>query len=192
MQRFIFAFITTVFFLSHSLISIEAKEPVENFDDWDVGKHGQYLGYLRDYYDPLTSEDNANIRHIVLSLANKSLISLLANKKHLEDVGDRVDHVHPLKFCLPIFTDEEMKVAIRNVRARGWVWDSFIGGMADSFETERALDNMKVEFLVDFANEVGVDVNLLYPAVQQRKWEAFVDLLIKHVPRRGDYDHYDS
>ena len=155
-------------------------------------KHGQFLGVPRDYYAPLAANEIGDIRYIVTSLANRSLIHLLANRGEFEAAGDRVDHVHPLKFLMVIFTDEELKVCIRNMRGRGWVWGSFASGLTDSLATESSIDNLRIEHIYDFASTVEIDPNMIVPSVEQKKWEEFINLLIEHVPRKGDHGRYDS
>jgi len=64
------------------------------------------------------------------------LISIAIAKGDLVAAGDRIDHVHPLRFLEAVFTDEELKVGIRNIRGKGWVWNHFVGGLKDSLSTE--------------------------------------------------------
>ena len=163
----------------------------------DVGifaskKHGQFLGTPRDYFAPLMANETADIRHIVTSLANRSLVHLLANRGEFEAAGDRVDHVHPLKFLTVIFTDEELKVCIRNMRGRGWVWSNFAAGLTDSLATESNIDNLRVDQIYDFASTVEIDPSMIQPSLEQKRWEEFINLLIEHVPRKGDHGRYDS
>ncbi len=176
--------------------TLEIDNPKEYLIE-DIGfgaskKHGQFLGVPRDYFAPLTANEIGDIRHIVTSLANRSLIHLLANRGEFEAAGDRVDHVHPLKFLMVIFTDEELKVCVRNMRGRGWVWGSFASGLTDSLATESSIDNLRIEHIYDFASTVEIDPNMIVPSVEQKKWEEFINLLIEHVPRKGDHGRYDS
>src|SRR5262245_8490538 len=71
---------------------------------------GGYLGYPRNYNAEITREEKSDIRFIITSLANKSLISIGIAKPDLEAAGDRIEHIHPLRFLMAVFTDEELKV----------------------------------------------------------------------------------
>ena len=153
---------------------------------------GGYLGYPRNYHQELTREEKADIRFIVTFLANKSLITIGLAKPDLEAAGDRIEHVHPLRFLMTVFTDEELKVGIRNIRGRGWVWNHFVGGFRDSLSTEMGIDNMKKEFIYDFAHQVRIPPELIIPAVSNQNWDTFIDLLITHIPRVGDHDRFDN
>lgn len=153
-------------------------------------RHGQNLGYPRNYDAPLTASEISDIRYIVTSLSSRSLVYLLSNRGDFEAAGDRLDHLHPLKFLMAIFVDEEMKAAIRNIRGRGWVWGNFIAGFKDSFSTEDSLGNVRKDQVMDFAQNVEVDFQLVYPSFQRKNWEECINLLIEYVPRKGDHDRY--
>lgn len=153
---------------------------------------GGYLGYPRDYSAEVTHHERADIRFIVSTLADKSLMSIAFIKGDLETAGDRIDHVHPLRFLMTIFVDEEMKVAIRNIRGRGWIWNQFLDGVKDSLATEANIGNIKDEHITHFAATLGLDPRKLYPPILAQNWEVLIDTLIREVPRVGDHDRYDN
>lgn len=153
---------------------------------------GGYLGYPRNYHIELSREEKADIRFIVTFLANKSLITIGLAKADLEAAGDRIEHIHPLRFLMTVFIDEELKVGIRNIRGRGWVWNHFLGGFKDALTTEMGIDNMKKEFIYDFAQNVKIAPEIIIPSVSNQNWDNFIDLLITHIPRVGDHDRFDN
>lgn len=153
---------------------------------------GGPLGHPRIYENELTAAENSDIRYIVTTLANRSLITLAIEKGDLEAAGDRLEHVHPLRFLIPVFTDEELKVGIRNIRGRGWIWGHFGGGIKEALASESSIGNLKDEHILDFAKKVKIDPALILPALHGQHWEEFIDLLIAHIPRVGDHDRYDN
>jgi hypothetical protein len=162
--------------------------------NWNVtaGTKGGYLGYPRNYSVPVTGAERSDIHYIVTSLADKSLITIAFLKADLEAAGDRIDHIHPLRFLMTVFTEEELKVGIRNIRGRGWVWNQFVGGIKDCLTTESNIGNLKDEYVHHFAKTVEIHPNKILPAIQQRNWDKFIDILIKEIPRKGDHDRYDN
>lgn len=160
--------------------------------DWSLKKHGQYMGTPRDFDAPLTQDEQNDIRFIITFLANRSLISIAAHRLDLEEAGDRIDRVHPLKFLMYVFTDEELKVGIRNIRGKGWVWGDFVGGLKESLATEARIGNLQPHQMQEFARQVKVDHAHLAPYVDQRNWDEFIDTLIVKVPRAGDHGRFDS
>lgn len=152
---------------------------------------GGYLGHPRNYSIEVSPEEKSDIRYIVTSLANKSLISIAFIKGDLESAGDRIDHLHPLRFLMTVFTDEELKVGIRNIRGKGWVWSHFTGGLKDCLSTEFSIGNMREDQILHFAQTVGIDPNVIFPSIYQKNWDELIDLLITHIPRKGDHNRYD-
>jgi hypothetical protein len=148
---------------------------------------------FRDYNVPVTKSEKDDLTHIVHTLARSSLAKLGTSKSSLKKVGDRIDHLHPLRFLTIIFTDEELKADIRVIRTRSWVWDTFFEGLADSLQEESKNNNILPEYIEDFSKNVGIDPNLITPSIQARKWKELVNILIDKVPRSGDpgrYEHY--
>lgn len=154
---------------------------------------GGPLGYPRNYANEVTPEEKNDIRFIVLCLANKSLVSIAMAKAELESAGDRIDHLHPFRFLEAILGDPEMHPAAKKIRVKRWVWNHFTGGVKQSLATEASINNLRDEFLADFITrlEVHTHYSPIRAALMQQKWDEFIDLLIKHVPRKGDCDRYD-
>lgn len=159
---------------------------------WGTKKHGQGLGYPRSYENSLSQGEADDIRFIVTTLADKSIPTILKNKGAIEAAGDRIDHVHPLRFLMCVFTNEELKVGIRNLRAKGLLWGEFVAGLKDSLATESNNQNITNAQIAHFASTVGIDINIIYTPIQERRWDNFIDLLIAHIPRKDDGNRYDS
>ena len=109
----------------------------------------------RDYYRPVTQEEKSYIAYIVKTLSDKNEAALLFCKGSIEAAGKKIDHIHPLKFLEVIFTDEELKTKVRNIRKKSFVWKSFRDGTADSFKDEQRVDNVHEEYLVSFVQSLG-------------------------------------
>lgn len=147
---------------------------------------------VRNYHTSLTEAQRTDIRYIVTTLGNVPIPNLLFYKSSLEDAGDRIDSVHPLRFLEYVFTNEELKVGIRNVKAKGnWVYGDFLGGLSNSLNEESDYMNMTDEFITDFANNVQIDLASIYPIIKQRQWGLLIDTLISKIPRKGDTKRYN-
>jgi hypothetical protein len=145
----------------------------------------------KNYFLTPTKDDEKNITYMIKTLADKSLPALAFCRGSLQDAGDAVAHLHPLKFFEVVFCDEELKVGIRNMKKRKQIWPEFSSGMADSFKNEASVGNMKQEYLEEFAARVGLDLSKVMPYVQSGKWNDFLNGLVTHIPRIGDHDKYD-
>lgn len=144
----------------------------------------------RSYETGMTAAQAGDIGYIVKTLANSSLPKIKSAESSLKKAGDRIDIVHPLQFLLCVFTNEELKVSLRNLQGRAWVWKDFLGGLTDTLAEENARGNI-APYLADFAQRLRVNVNDLTPIVQSGKWDRFVNRLIELVPRASGSDRYN-
>lgn len=145
----------------------------------------------RNYLIPVSQSEKNDLTYITTTLARTSLPGLAGAKSSLKKAGDRIDHLHPLRFLMTIFTDEELKANISAIRSRGWVWDKFYDGLEGSLREESKKNNMTNEYIVDFANTIGIDINLIQQSIQGKRWKEFVNTLIDTVPRSGNPTRYD-
>lgn len=159
-----------------------------NLEEVTMGKKKHHS---RDYNARVTSDEKSNISYIVKTLGNKTLVKIAASKSSLEKAGDKVNHVHPLRFLMCIFTDEELKAAFYNVTQRGWVWKDFMKGLTDSLNEESKHNNLKNEYIIDFAKNVGIDPNLILAPIAEKRWNDLINILVTYIPRQGDPTRYD-
>lgn len=146
----------------------------------------------RDYYAPTSEAALKDMRFIISTLGNEPLLKLKQHKKNLTEAGDRLNNVHPLNFWKEIFSDEKMTSAFHNIKRRSKVWKSFIKGMGKSLQEAVDGDNLKDEYIQDFASKVNIDVNHIKDSLQKCDWSEFAKQLLTHVPRHGNADRYDQ
>lgn len=185
------------------LSSSEKVETTGELEFWIVPKAGldveetlipkkTHIGY-RNYDKPVTAAEKKDIHFILKTLAQKSLASLWSYKSQLEYAGDRIDHVHPLRFLECIFTDDELIVYLHNIKKRGkWIWGEYIKGLKESLQDEDSIGNLTDNQVVDFSGKVSIDPNAVFSHIHAGKWENFVKTLIDIVPRNGDSGRYDQ
>jgi len=146
---------------------------------------------VRDYSHLPTLEDQQDIAFIVHSLGQKPLAKIYFSKQTITEAGARIDYLHPLRFLEAIFTNEELKVSMRMMRERGWIWPEFVGGLSTTFNQEKSQSNLKQEYVADFAQSVDLSFDRLYPFFQREAWVELMQYLVKEVPRKGDFNRYD-
>jgi len=157
---------------------------------FDCGAHYCGPNSSREYWREVTSKEKEDIRYILTTLATNGWVDLMNKQSALEKVGDRIDHLHPLRFLMTVFTDEELKGCVHAIRDRNRIWKEFFGPMTKTMDGESDRNNMKKEFVQDFAKKVRVDAHLLIPQVQSRQWNELMDTLLKQLPRQGNPERY--
>lgn len=176
----------------HLVINLNKNAKSIDIADYEMKKHGGPLGRPRNFYNELTHIEKKDIRYIITSLANDSLISIAIHRTNLENAGDRIDHIHPLRFLLTVFMNEELKVGVRNIRGRGWIWGDFCSGLKESLRTEHSIGNLKKEHIQELASKLELDPNLLMSSLDKQNWDEFIEMLITKVQRKGESSRYDS
>ncbi len=126
----------------------------------------------------INATEKADIAYIITTLANKKGVALLFKRSALNAAGDRVNHVHSLKFLEVIFTDPKLKADMKKIHNKSFVWRNFMDGMCGSLQRQADAGNMTEEQIDAFAKAVKVDPKLLYPLVKERNWNKFVETLI--------------
>jgi hypothetical protein len=147
----------------------------------------------RQYGHQLTSDEREQISYIVVTLSEKKESRIILRALSLKRVGDKVNHVHPLRFLEAIFIDEKLKAGVHNIRYNkdAWVWDRFVDGIRTSLDEENKKGNLTDAQLADFANVVGIDVALIRDPVHKCQWDEFVQILLDRIPRNGNISRYD-
>lgn len=145
----------------------------------------------RNYDNPLTADEKSTIAYIVNTLANNSYARLLLMKGDLDRAGAKIDHVHPLRHIAAIFSDEQLKVNIRNIKKKSLVWKNYVSGLGNSLSEEAARNNLTSDFVEDFARTLKLDPSHVQPMIGQQSWSSLIDYLIDAIPRQGNPRRYD-
>jgi len=146
---------------------------------------------IRDYNIPPTQKERDMIAYIVTTLSYKKLTTVLKEKSTLETYGDKIDNLHPFRFCEVIFTDEKLKAAVANLKGKAFVWPRFKKGLFDTLTAESKKQNLKLPAINDFAKKVGINSELIIPSLNKGNWDEFLDILIEKVPREGNPGKYN-
>lgn len=185
-------------------LEVDASQPFHDVAE-QIGQTFSSDGYIfdcsthtcgpnnrRDYWHAVTSEEKNNIRYILRSMASLSWYELLDKKSSLEAAGDKIDHIHPLRFLATVFTDEELKGCVHAIRDRSLVWSRFFDPMKDTMTYESSQNNMKPEFVKDFAKKIKLKPDPFIAYVKAKNWDELMDSLLKQLPRQGNPERYDQ
>jgi len=155
-------------------------------------QYSKGMTVTRDYNAPLTAANIKDINYILTMLGFSSLVKVMKSKSSIEKAGNRIETVHPFRFLQSIFTSEELTVAANNIKEKGWAWKDFVGGFKKSLSEESKRQNLKPEYIQDFANNLGIDASQITPAIQQGRWEDFINTLLILKPRQSnDQNRYN-
>ena len=149
---------------------------------------------IRDYNATITEEELNDIRYVVNNLGEKSRPIILKMKGSIRSAGNRIKHLHPLRFLTCVFTDERMKVSMKNLEGKHFVWPPFYEGISGAFEEESNKNNLTDAQIADFAKKIALDAkwfDSLTSFIKGRRWAELIHLLIEKIPRNTETDRYD-
>lgn len=147
----------------------------------------------RPYFREVTPAEWHVMHTVVTTTSDTNVLALWGKADFLNREGARVDHVHPLRFLLTLFTSEELKVATRNIKngQPGVVWKRFSSRFGESLDRACARDNLSDEVIEHFAKTVEIDVDKVKALIAANRWDSLINLLATDVPRKGDFRRYD-
>jgi hypothetical protein len=137
----------------------------------------------RDYDSPVNKEEKRDIAYIVLTVGDPDrwTIGLLRDQPSLEAAGNRIYHVHPLRFLMCVFTDRELTQGIQNIYQKGgFAWRNFITPLKNSLKEEYYRNNLRDDQLTHFAEAIRVNHHILTKIIHKQKWNDFVIYLINN------------
>lgn len=145
----------------------------------------------RQYYKTVTANEKNDVSYIINTLGMASLAKVTKSKSSLKKAGDRVDHIHPLRFLAVIFSDEQMKASMHAMQSRGWIWKEFIGNLGDTFEEEATRGTLTSSEIADFSQKLNLDATAVENYLAQHKWSGLVDYMIQQIPRNANHERYN-
>jgi hypothetical protein len=125
----------------------------------------------------LKEREKAAIREIVSAMGEKNFAFLILNSGHLTELGNRIDHVHPLQFIGFILSDPYLKKCLHAIHENYFKWMAFVDGFAGGMEREMANQTLYPE-LEKFAPFIGKDYQILLRFVYTENWKGFIECLM--------------
>lgn len=145
----------------------------------------------RDYYKKPSSKEKEDITYILTTLGGDSLTTIWRKESSLKKAGTRIEHLHPLRFLGTIFSEEKTKVGLLQIKERGGkVAKEFFSKLHSNLSKEAAAQNLKSEYILDFAKQLKIDSTAITKALENHKWDEFITIMIQLLPRSGDQGRY--
>ncbi len=124
-----------------------------------------------------SERDGITIRDIITSMGEKSVPKLLFDSVRLNNLGDSIRHIPPLKFLAFIVTDNYLKECLKKTSKSYFKWSSFIEGVGERMGQEYAAGRLMKD-LLKFSLVVERDYQQLERYAHKHQWEKFVKSLL--------------
>lgn len=137
----------------------------------------------KDYERAVTPNEKEILTSIIHTLATVNELKLLWMKSDLGKIGKKIDHIHPLRKLLCVFTDESIRSDFRKMSKRSLVWRHYTERVTAVLELEADKGNLLDWHIEDFATTLQISPQTARSLLNKRRWRPFLDWLVTAVPR---------
>lgn len=127
----------------------------------------------------VTQEHAVIIDEIITTMGNSSVIGLGFKRGHLHALGKKIDGIGSLQFLGYIFSQENLKKHMINIRKSSMKWNGFMDGIKPGLNKIEATKELYVD-LPGFASTLKVATDPLVKKAEERDWNGFVSYLVKN------------
>jgi hypothetical protein len=123
-------------------------------------------------------EDKALIHEIITTVAENSKLALLFKQNHLNELGARIEDVHPMKFLTTILHHPQLRVCLEQFWPDHFKRAGFLEGFATAMSRETDKGKLR-KHIEPFAKDVNLTAEEITPYFDSRDWEGLVSYIIK-------------
>ena len=126
-----------------------------------------------------SKKDEETIYELITTMADNGKVWLLFNKSHMNQMGEEIGHVHPLKFLGYIFAENHLKRCMARILEDYFKRNGFIDGLGPSLDNELKKGAL-YPMLNDFCEEIGIKPYEVESYFQKRDWDGLLRYLCNH------------
>lgn len=132
-----------------------------------------------DFRVEVSGEHGAIIEEIIVTMGSSSVIGLGFKRNHLKALGKKIDGIGSLQFLGYIFSRDDLKKHMANIRRSSMKWNGFMDGVKPGLSKIEASKELYSD-LPGFANSLNIDTQPLVKRAEKRDWNGFVSYLIQN------------
>ncbi|MDN3507222.1 MAG: hypothetical protein P0S96_08350 [Simkaniaceae bacterium] len=126
---------------------------------------------------PITLEEKQKISELLNTMAENNVFMLLFEKKHLERLGQDINHVHPMRFIGTVFSSPRLKYCMHQIRRSGFKWDGFMDGFSERFAQEQKANNINA-YVPGLAEVLGVNEADMQKFINKKDFVGLINFLM--------------
>lgn len=128
---------------------------------------------------PVTEQQSKDIRELILTLANTGTMGLMFKKGQLEEIGSRINGIHPLRYLGCIYSDPQLKQCMPKILRKSMVAGRFVSELSAGLN-EKMDEGQLVQYIPGFAESLHLNSQDLMPFVNSRNWRGMLEYLNTH------------
>ena len=125
---------------------------------------------------PFSKEDKEHIAELITAMGLHSKIFLLWHSRKYYKIGDKINHVHPLKFLGVIYSNPELKEHMKEIMNDYFKRKNLINGLVPHLDEMAKRKNFTRDFTI-FCEEIQVPFDSLKEYMKESTWKDMVDYL---------------
>ncbi len=133
---------------------------------------------------PVTDAEVQIIYQIIDTVGTTNALFLAPKYFELKELGNKVQHVHPLKFLGVVLTNPHLKQCLINMEESNLKWKGFLSGSGKTpgfiakCEREYARNNF-APYIVGFCQTVKAHPDQVRMLIEKKEWEKLARMLVK-------------
>lgn len=136
------------------------------------------------YSLPISQADQDNISKLIKTMGRSGPIDLLKKAKEMEKLGDKLNHVHPLRFIGYIYSHPQLKDDMSKIMDNVFKRGGFLNGHGKkegfSHRMSREMHhNNLMHYLPGFTQSLGISEDEISSFFHHHDWEGLLRRLIK-------------
>ncbi|MEG0037213.1 MAG: hypothetical protein RR733_03625 [Victivallaceae bacterium] len=136
---------------------------------------------FKKYTEPLTSQDEQDIRYVVSSCANKSSLGIAMSQSEIMAALGRIQSLHPFNFLESIHSDSKLKSEFIEMQNRSWIWNLFISRLKEIFASVKAKGLFLDKDIADFAASIGMETEVISSLIDKGLWDDLINLYLNQI-----------
>lgn len=136
----------------------------------------------KDYERAVLPAEKEILASVLHTLATVNELKLLWMKSDLNKTGKKIDHIHPLRKLVCVFTDESIRKDFLKMSKRSLVWRHYTERLTGVLELEADKGNLLDWQIEDFATTLQISPETARSYLNKRRWRPFLDWLVSAVP----------
>lgn len=124
-----------------------------------------------------TEHHKTVIKTIISLMGENGKLWLLANKGKMNQLGEEIRTVHPLKFLETIFSNGYLVKCMAIIFDDYFKKKGFMDGLGSSLDAKFQTGELK-RYMADFAESLGISKKLIEPYFKNADWDNLVYFLI--------------
>lgn len=125
----------------------------------------------------ISDTDKQTIHWVIHTIAKNNPVKLGLNQKEIRKKGDKIQHVHPLRFLSFVMGEGGLRSDMHKIKKSGFKWNNFIKDYSNRLSREASSNNLNA-YVPGFAHSLAVDEQTIQSMIDRHDWHGLVNYFL--------------